>query len=167
MVNCAGVWAADVGRLADVSIPVQSVRGQIAVTPPQPPLLGRPLVDVRQAADGRVWMGTVNQPGDWDLAIRAEDTQTILHIAGRQVPAVRALGVERVWAGLRPIPADGHPILGAVDGQPGHHVAVTHSGYTLCPIVGRLVAEAIDTGSTPLLMAPFTLARFLQLAGRR
>jgi glycine/D-amino acid oxidase-like deaminating enzyme len=160
IVNCAGVWASELSRLVDVPLPIEVVRGQILTTPPQPPLLKHPTVDIRQATDGRIWMGTINQPDDWSLDVRAADTHTIRQLAGRQVPTVRDMPLENVWAGLRPIPRDGHPVLGEVATQPGYYVAVTHSGYSLCPIVGALVAEAIDTGSIPKLMAPFTLARF-------
>ncbi len=47
----------------------------------------------------------------------------------------------------RPMPADGLPIVGPVPGVDGVHVAVTHSGVTLAPVVGRLVAGEVVTGA--------------------
>jgi sarcosine oxidase subunit beta len=165
VVNCAGVWAPQVARLIGVALPVRPVRGQVLVTKPLPPLLRHPTPDVRQAADGRVWMGTIYQPDDWDLNVREEDSRTIHALARRQVPALRGVAAERAWAGIRAIPDDGHPILGPVPGVPGYYVAVSHSGITLCPIIGKLLAAAIAHARSSRWLERFGLARFVSRAG--
>lgn len=48
--------------------------------------------------------------------------------------------------GLRPMPTDGLPIIGPLPGIRGVHLAVMHSGVTLAPVVGRLVATEILAG---------------------
>jgi glycine/D-amino acid oxidase-like deaminating enzyme len=54
--------------------------------------------------------------------------------------------------GLRPMPADGEPIVGPVVAVPGLYVAVLHSAVNLAPAVGRLVArELVDDAVEPLL----------------
>ena len=50
----------------------------------------------------------------------------------------------------KPMPKDGFPILGYV--VPGLYSAVTHSGMTLCPLIGQLVAvEVIEQVSLDIL----------------
>lgn len=62
--------------------------------------------------------------------------------------------------GARPMPADGEPIVGPVDGVPGLYVAVFHAAVTLAAAMGRLVArEAVD-GTVEPLLAGCRLDRF-------
>jgi glycine/D-amino acid oxidase-like deaminating enzyme len=62
--------------------------------------------------------------------------------------------------GLRPVPADGHSCVGAITEIPAYYEAVTHSGVTLGPLVGRLLAREILTGEVDPLIAPFRPDRF-------
>jgi glycine/D-amino acid oxidase-like deaminating enzyme len=43
---------------------------------------------------------------------------------------------------------------------PGYFEAVTHSGVTLGPLLGRLLAQTVATGQTDPLLAPFSPDRF-------
>ena len=49
--------------------------------------------------------------------------------------------------GVRPMPADGKPIIGPVAEVPGLYLAVMHSAITLAAAVGRLVAQELVDGS--------------------
>jgi glycine/D-amino acid oxidase-like deaminating enzyme len=69
--------------------------------------------------------------------------------------------------GHRPIPKDGFPAVGRVDGVGGLYVAVTHSGITLAPAIGRFVADEIVTGRRKALLEPFGLARFSRATAAR
>jgi len=51
-----------------------------------------------------------------------------------------------VRLGTRPMPVDELPIVGPVPGAAEAYVAVMHSGGTLAPTVGRLVASEIIDG---------------------
>ena len=62
--------------------------------------------------------------------------------------------------GARPMPADGEPVVGPVDGVPGLCVAVLHSAVTLAPAVGRLVARELVDGAAEPLLAGCRLDRF-------
>jgi glycine/D-amino acid oxidase-like deaminating enzyme len=64
------------------------------------------------------------------------------------------------------MPADRLPIVGPVPGLDGLYLAVTHSGVTLAPVLGRLIADEIATGDQAWLLAPFRPARFAQRATR-
>jgi glycine/D-amino acid oxidase-like deaminating enzyme len=56
---------------------------------------------------------------------------------------VRLLSVR---VGMRPMPTDGHPVIGPLPTVRGAYVAVMHSGVTLAPVAGRLVAEEVVRG---------------------
>jgi sarcosine oxidase subunit beta len=158
-VNCAGAWAAEVASLVGVELAVRAVRGQIVRSTPMPPLLSHPTLDVRQGADGRVWMGTVASSDDFGLDVRESDTRAILATAARQVPALSSVTVEHVWAGIRAMTADGQPILDRMPGLPDAYVAVGHSGITLAPIIGYLMAGFVVSGRKAALMGAFPADR--------
>ncbi len=60
----------------------------------------------------------------------------------------------------RPIPKDGFPAIGRSEGLSGLYTAVTHSGITLAPAIGRFVAEELLTGERNDLMRPYAADRF-------
>jgi D-amino-acid dehydrogenase len=66
------------------------------------------------------------------------------------------------WMGARPCFADSRPVIGRAPGRPGLWLAYGHghSGLTLGPVTGRLVAEMM-TGATPFCdPAPYRAERF-------
>jgi D-amino-acid dehydrogenase len=70
--------------------------------------------------------------------------------------------IELEWAGLRPYPSDGLPVIGSVPGREGLYVATGHGrmGITLGPITGKLVARVILENETPRELEPFRIERF-------
>jgi glycine/D-amino acid oxidase-like deaminating enzyme len=58
------------------------------------------------------------------------------------------------------LPLDEYPVMGALPGAADIHVAVTHSGVTLAPILGRLTAEEVLRGARAALFAPYRPERF-------
>ena len=69
---------------------------------------------------------------------------------------------ERPWMGARPCFADSRPVIGRAPGQGGLWLAYGHghSGLTLGPVTGRLIAEMM-TGETPFCdPAPYAAERF-------
>lgn len=61
--------------------------------------------------------------------------------------------------GIRAYPADGKSIAGAFPDAPGLFLIATHSGVTLAPALGSLMAELVATGNTPALLEPFAITR--------
>jgi glycine/D-amino acid oxidase-like deaminating enzyme len=163
-VNAAGVWAEGLGRLAGVSIPVRSVRGQVVVVDADGAAIGPTVtwagrLDLRTAAGGRTWLGTVQQVDSWDLEVREDDTDAILGRVAELAPDVAMRPVREAWAGLRPVPADGLPLVGRVDGADDYFVAVGHGGLALCGVEGRGLAAEVAGGPVDPLLAPFDPAR--------
>jgi glycine/D-amino acid oxidase-like deaminating enzyme len=84
----------------------------------------------------------------------------LLARTARWWPAAARAGLAAARIGVRPVPADGVSIAGPAPGFAGLYVAVTHSGVTLGPLLGRLVAEELASGEPPELLTPFRPARF-------
>ena len=59
---------------------------------------------------------------------------------------------------VRPMPLDGYPAVGRLDN--GAYVAVMHSGVTLGPLVGELVAREIAEEVDTDMLKPFRPGRF-------
>ena len=66
----------------------------------------------------------------------------------------------RLGVGVRPYPEDGMSLVGPLPGSKGLHLIATHSGVSLAPIVGSLMAESIVDGQLHERLEPFSLERF-------
>lgn len=86
--------------------------------------------------------------------------ERIIGKIARFLPGIQGVPLERLTLGFRPMPGDGLPVMGSLPTCPTIHVAVTHSGVTLAPIVGRLTAQEVLSGSPAELFAPYRPERF-------
>lgn len=78
----------------------------------------------------------------------------------------RQVEVVRSSVGTRVLPVDGVTVAGYLDRRRAVYAVATHSGVTLGPLIGRLVAgELIDGRSSPLLAA-FRPDRFREGTGQ-
>jgi glycine/D-amino acid oxidase-like deaminating enzyme len=99
-----------------------------------------------------------------DRRLAADRAELVADLLGRAVSVVPGLGSAQVvaeYTGVRPIPADSFSSIGRVPAIPGYVEAVTHSGVTLGPLVGRLVAGIVcGEPADPLLTDRFRPDRF-------
>jgi glycine/D-amino acid oxidase-like deaminating enzyme len=155
-------------------VPVEPLPGLLVETPPDtavgqihrilhPPDSQR--LRLRPTPAGGLLIGA----DDTDALVQAQPEMSLPAAAPRSLYArarqilpglpdleVRAMG--RVC--VRPMPADGYPIIGALPSVKGVYVAVTHSGITLGPYLARLLAEEILTGQPPAPLRPYRPTRF-------
>ena len=87
----------------------------------------------------------------------------LLHRAARVLPGLPlrdllARSVPRLC--IRPVPADGLPVVGALPNVPGAYVAVTHSGVTLGPLLAELLANEIVMQAALPLLSRYRPTRF-------
>ena len=163
ILNAAGAHAGTIGALAGLALPVQAVVQQVIATAPAPPML-RQLVaqagvrlSLKQGEAGHLligggWPGRLDPDGATRLERRA--IQGSLWTAIQALPALATLEIIRAWTGLT-IHLDRGPVLSPTPGQPGLFHAVTSNGYTLGPVVGKMMAEAMLGHAT--LPATFAL----------
>lgn len=166
VVNCAGPGAGVVAKLAGRGLPMAPTPGLVVRVSNARGLIGRvihsPLIHMRPDADGLVML----HHGDADAAMErgeapSEWIAAFFERAASYVPGFAEARLSRWSVGIRPIPADGRTSAGLVSAIPGYAEIVTHSGITLGPLLGRLVARQIIEGETDALLEPFTPDRFV------
>ena len=167
VVNCAGAYAARIGAMVGLDLPVTGTVQQVMVTEPAPVLvehlvaLAQRHLSLKQQDSGGLlvgggWFGSFD-PAEGRSRTLRRNLQGNLWAAGRVLPALQGLAVVRAWTGLNP-QLDGAPLLGEVPGRKGFFNAITANGYTLGPVVGQITAEAVLGRAAP--DPRFTLARF-------
>ena len=160
LVLAAGLWTPELAAQLDVAVPVRPVRGQILITEPLLPVIHHTLNFMRQMANGEILFGYSHEEA-------GRDRRTTFPVLGataargvQALPLLKQVRIVRAFSGLRPLPMEGLPILGEVTGHPGLHVAVMHSGYTLAPLVGTVMAELLLDGRPSIPIDMYSLARF-------
>ena len=58
-----------------------------------------------------------------------------------------------------PYPVDAHPIVGFTKQWTNLYIAVMHSGATLAPLMGKLIAEEVVNKRDEAVLAPYRLQR--------
>ncbi len=167
----------DSGRLLSIDMMKPSTPGIIVTSKPTGKLLKRIIVGpgahIHQQLDGRIIFGEQsgaptshldrlsNKPKNFPSELFAQDhINRIFDTAKTFMKKVEDLKVEKTSIGWRPLPKDGRPVIGRIDGLSGIYIAVMHSGVSLAAIVGKLVSEEILNGSTNLLLKDFRPSRF-------
>ena len=64
----------------------------------------------------------------------------------RVVPLLADVRIVRTWSGVMAFTNDLAPIVGESQRLPGHHTLIATTGFTLSPLMGRLLAETMATG---------------------
>jgi glycine/D-amino acid oxidase-like deaminating enzyme len=161
VVLAAGSATAGLAAQAGVDVPVDDSAGLLIVTEPVAPMLTGlvvgPGLELRQLGDGRLLASghyAGSDPGADPQATADKLFATVQ--GGVREGATLRLGGHVI--GHRPMPRDGLPIVGPAGA--GLYVAVTHSGITLAPAIGRFVAEEILRDRRDPLIGPFGLERF-------
>lgn len=160
VVVAAGVWAKELLAGVNVEVDLRPVRGQVLISEPVDMICPIAMSTVRQDPTGRFFMGVTREEVGFDRSITPEGYHAIRSHAKKLVPATEHLQIMTHFAGLRPIPGDGLPILGSVDRNPGLYIAVGHSGITLSPIHGRVISDLIIEGETGYPIDAYDPLRF-------
>jgi len=148
-----------------VAIPVGRVPGLLAVTSRPAAALGRvvhaPGIHLRPDAGGGLLLGAEDVD---TLAANsgspASLSALLLERAARVFPAARPLRIVDSRIGVRPMPGDRHTIAGRIPGFANGWLIATHSGITLGPLLGRLLADEIVRDKPSSTLAPFRPDRF-------
>jgi glycine/D-amino acid oxidase-like deaminating enzyme len=155
VVNATGPWAARIGRMVGLDLPVTGTVQQVIVTEPAPQmtrhliaLANRHLSLKQQASGGFLvgggWFGGFDPTSGRTHNLR-RSLEANLSVCARVLPVLRSLHFVRAWTGINPA-IDRAPLLGEAPGLPGFFNTVTANGYTLGPVVGRITADAILHG---------------------
>jgi sarcosine oxidase subunit beta len=171
VVNAAGPYAASIGELVGIKIPVKPLRRQIFVTAPfhltdqTVPLT----IDFhrgwyfRQEVDGLLLSGPLDSEPSFNLSIDYEAMAETSDNAIYRVPVLEKARIARGWAGFYEISPDHHAILGRVPEVEGFFLANGFSGHGFqhSPAVGKVIAELITEGKAKTIdITSLSIERF-------
>ena len=178
VLNAGGAWAAEIGNLADITLPLHPVGLLMNVTAKTMPVLphliqhvGKKL-SLKQVEDGNILIG-----GGWPSELKLKNGKWLSHIAPRMdvetvrnnlqvavgvIPFIDKLHLIRSWTGVTTLAPDQLPVLGEVPGSPGFYVAAGGSGFTYGLTFARLITELIMKGKTTFPVTPYSVNRFQQ-----
>jgi sarcosine oxidase subunit beta len=170
VLNCTAGWSSIINDMAGVPLPITTHILQALVTEPVKPLLDVVIVSsqmhvyISQTDRGEFLMGAEIEP--W-TTYRMNGTLNFLQDVTRHAlelfPQLEKARILRSWAGLCDLSPDYSPILGKTEVENFHVSAGWGTyGFKAAPIVGETLAELVDTGKTPDLIAPFALERFYE-----
>ena len=171
VVNAAGPYAANVGKLAGMEIPVNPIRRQLFVTDPFDKIPSSvPLtIDHRQnfyfRREGECVLlsGPQDEKPSFNLTTDFDAMVETAEKATHRVPIFEETNIARGWAGLYEISPDNHAILGKVPEVEGLILAVGFSGHGFQhgPAAGIAIAELIWNGKSESIdITPLALTRF-------
>jgi glycine/D-amino acid oxidase-like deaminating enzyme len=155
--------------------PMQRVPGLLLTTPPtSPPDLVRHViysaigedVHIRPEPDGGLRIGSDDIDG---MIAGDQSPEHLRHAALKLLERAKKLVPEFVGGdclddcglgvGVRAYPKDGKSLAGPMPGSDGLYLIATHSGITLAPALGSLMAGVIVDGHMSDALKPFSLER--------
>ena len=151
VVLAGGAWSPAFADQLGLDVPVDPVRGQIVHVETEADTGGWPVVTgfghryLVPWDGGRVAIGATDE----EVGYRADTTiagvHELLGTARALAPGLDDARVRDLRAGLRPVAADGLPLVGAVPGVDGAFLATGHgaTGLQLGPYTGKLVADLL------------------------
>lgn len=164
VVNAVGAWAAELGRMAGVEIPVKPVKRMLVPTEPFTdfPHTAPMIIDMSNGFHFRpeslgfllAWNDPEEHTG-FNTDFEPEFIEKILTRAATRVPCFENIAVnpKKAWAGLYEVTPDHHSILGPVDELKGLFLANGFSGHGVmhAPATGKILSDLILTGKTSVI----------------
>lgn len=167
VVNAAGPSASWVAELIARHLPMRREPGAVTrVGCAQVPVhraMHAPHIEIRPDGDASVVLHSREVDALIDTGEAPAELARLLHESARHVvPELGHARIAETQVADRPIPGDGFPSVGAVPSVPGYYEAVSHSGITLGPVIGQLLASEILSGRPDDMLADFRPERFPQ-----
>jgi glycine/D-amino acid oxidase-like deaminating enzyme len=173
VVNAAGPWASQIGKMVGVELPVRPLKRHIWITERFDAIPGPTPQTIdfhsgfyfRKEGESVIWSGgDAIERWDFNTEVEWDELERSLDKAARRVPVLVNAQLRRGWAGLREVTPDHLPIIGPVPGLEGFVCATGFSGHGFmhAPASGRLVAELLLDGRAFLDLTPFHFDRFAE-----
>jgi sarcosine oxidase subunit beta len=171
VINCAGPWAASIGRMAGLEIPVLPYRRHIAVTGtfPAVPRNTPMTVDFHTSlyfhpeGDGVLMgMSDRSEPPAYVTDVNWEFLEKMFEQAAHRAPALAGAGVKTAWAGLYESTPDHQAILGPIAEVEGFWCAAGYSGHGFmqAPAAALLVTQLLLDKKSDIDISSFAFERF-------
>ena len=182
VVNAAGPWAAQIGRMAGVDVPVAPERRHIFIAQPpggdgwdEAPHRGKVpscrlmVIDFettfyfhREGGGLLFGMSDPEERPGFDTTVKWDFLPKVIEVAIRRLPALGEAAVSHAWAGLYEMTPDHNPIIGADPQVAGFFTVAGFSGHGFqhSPAAGRILADLIVGQDPGLDVSPFAPGRF-------
>src|SRR5437773_1772562 len=171
VVLAAGVWAPQIAGLPR-PLPVEPVRGQMAATAwpagtPAAILYHDRGYVLARGADAL--LGTTMEHAGFDCRVTNEGLAQVFRGAVRLLATLLKHAVQRMWAGLRPVTADGRPIVGPDPEVERLWYATGHgrNGILLAALTGEIIADLVTKGETDVDISALRVERLTRLTADR
>lgn len=172
VVNATGAWAASIGAMAGVSLPIWPLRRHIFIAAPPAhavwPASRTLVIDFetsfyfhREGAHLLFGMGDPTERPGFDISVNWGVLDQIVPVAARRLPALADASIVKSWAGLYEMTPDAMPIIGPT-GPDGMFTIAGFSGHGFqhSPAAGRILADVIAGRDPGFDLSPFGHARF-------
>ena len=185
VINAAGLWAREVGRLADLNLPVQPMEHHYLITEAIPEIeaMGDQRLPIGTDFEGNIYFrqegkgmllgtyepkstpwkveGTPMNFGHELLEPKLDNIQDRLAIGFERMPALEKAGIKNIVNGPFTFGPDGSPLIGPVPGMKNYWVAVgVMAGFCQGGGVGKCIAEWIIDGEPSIDVWAMDVARF-------
>lgn len=174
VVIAGGAWSAAFERDLGVDVPIDPQRGQILHLDVDPLDASRPADEwpIVKAfrhqyqvpwPDGRIACGATRESGSgFAPYVTLDGLHETSAEALRVAPGLANARHLETRVGLRPLSADGLPILGPIPSVEGAYVAMGHgpTGLTLGPYSGKVVADVVRGEDPGTDLSQFSIDRF-------
>ena len=160
IVNAAGAWANEIAALAGLRLPLRSEGLHLNVTEPREHVLvpmvqhiGRRLTLKQTENDtfiiGGGWPARP-EPRPRRYSTTWESMAGNVAVAMRVMPLLADVRIVRTWSGVMAFTDDLAPVVGESRRLPGYHTLVATTGFTMSPLMARLLAESMATGANTI-----------------
>ena len=173
VVNAAGPYARQVGRLAGVDVPVDPIRRHIFIAAVdragRVPASHVMVIDFettfyfhREGAGILFGMGDPVETPTFDTTVQWDFLPQVIEVAVERLPALADASISHAWAGLYEMTADGNPFVGPAAGVEGLFLINGFSGHGFqhSPAAGRILADVIAGRDPRFDLRPFAAGRF-------
>ena len=191
VVNAAGLWAKQVGRMAGIELPVSPLNHHYLISDTIPELEGLDFeVPMTVDLEGYTYMRQDQKgillgiyevdhqhwnmdgaPWDYGFELQQEDPDRIEHeltLGFERYPALQHVGVKTWVNGAFTFSPDGNPLVGPVRGKPGYWCAcAVMAGFLQGGGVGKSLAEWMIHGEPEADVFGMDVARYGDYAGNK
>ncbi|RYB05221.1 NAD(P)/FAD-dependent oxidoreductase [Lichenibacterium ramalinae] len=157
---------AELGTHIPDATPISLLVQTEPISHPLRAVLNTPRVAIRRTPTGALVLDSawseeeVSMRPDGSYEVRDSTVAGLLREASAVLEGSPRLLLASCGVGPKPIPRDGEPVFGPLDGVPGCYVAFSHSGATLGLIAGELLAEEMTSRALHPMLARFRPGRF-------
>jgi glycine/D-amino acid oxidase-like deaminating enzyme len=180
VVNAAGPYARQIGRMVNVDVPVDPIRRHIFIAAPNPesqipnptsqwPASRILVIDFettfyfhREGPGMLFGMGDPGETPTFDTTVQWDFLPQVIDVAVKRLPVLGDASISHAWAGLYEVTPDANPLIGPVDEMGGLFLINGFSGHGFqhSPAAGRILADVIAGRDPGFDLAPFALERF-------